>query len=506
MKIKIYIAALSAMMLFSSCNKWLTITPKGNADANELLTSVAGYNSAIGGIYYELSSASLYGREMSYATMDVLSQYWETQTDPSHKYYPVTKYDYTNPNVKTKINNFWKSFYICIAGCNRVIEGLEINRNEIATSELFEGEALGLRAFCHMELFKLFGPVIHNASDLEKKSIAYRTTFDVTALEFMSGSEVLALAEKDLKKALDLLKNDPIIANGRFADGNKTLLDYNAALNKRGNRMNYYAVLAMLARLEQLRLNHDAAYTYADRLIKECETSKAIRLIKTEDLQGGIGNKNYNFAMEMVFGLSDSELWSRADDDFGMNGESPNQNESFRINVNKYNVLRDELYFRSPDGSANDDRYRTWFEEKNSIPGEYDFTKIRRQPSFVTFDIIFPEINIFRLSEAYYIACEAKIGKDNTMALELLNTVRRSRNLQDIKGPVADELLMEYLLREERKDFLGDGTMFSIYKRHFAPIYVKSTLTIEPSDANFVFPIPDAEYEFSPNVKPDLKK
>ena len=36
----------------------------------------------------------------------------------------------------------------------------------------------------------------------------------------------------------------------------------------------------------------------------------------------------------------------------------------------------------------------------------------------------YPEIPIMRLSEIYYIACEAQIGVDNTLALQYLNDVR----------------------------------------------------------------------------------
>ena len=43
--------------------------------------------------------------------------------------------------------------------------------------------------------------------------------------------------------------------------------------------------------------------------------------------------------------------------------------------------------------------------------------------------------------------------------------------------------------------------MFLFYKRLFASIYVKQGVVIAPLDANFIFPIPDAEYEYSPNEK-----
>ena len=41
-----------------------------------------------------------------------------------------------------------------------------------------------------------------------------------------------------------------------------------------------------------------------------------------------------------------------------------------------------------------------------------------------------------------------------------------------------------------------------MYKRLFAPIYVKAGMIIEPLAERFQLPIPEDEYEYSPNVKP----
>lgn len=114
----------------------------------------------------------------------------------------------------------------------------------------------------------------------------------------------------------------------------------------------------------------------------------------------------------------------------------------------------------------------------------------------------FPEVSIMRISEIYYIACEAQIGKDNTLALKYLNDVRKTRNLDDILGPLDNATLMEYLVREARKDFIGEGRMFFMYKRLFRDIYVRQGVTITADENRFVIPIPDDEYEFAGIEKP----
>lgn len=499
MRIKIYLILVAVLPLFS-CNDWLNVEPKGEVDATKLLKTQSGYNAALGGIYYTLSSATLYGKEMTYGAMDNLVHYYDVADNPEHTYYSLTQYDYKNSNSVSKINAIWKAFYTCIAQCNLIITSLEGNRGEIDNSRLIEGEAYGLRAFCHIELFKLFGPVIRSNADLEKPSIAYRTNFDINALEFMPGSVVLEKAAQDLAKAGELLSDDPIDKIGRTGDMNTSTLNHDATLNYRGARMNSYAVLGMMARLEQLRLNQDEAYKYAKKIIDLSTEKGTFKFVDKETLSGWIdASKDFSFSSEMIFSIYIDNLWELAETYFSMNGKTGTQNNDITIHPLVYNDLRDYVYLREPDGSADDIRFRYWFNEVVY----YEFMK-RRSPSVMSGVTVItrPEIGIFKLCEAYYIASEAMIGKDNTMALEYLNIVRRSRNISDIEGPVAEKTLREYLLREQRKEHIGDGLMFHIYKRLYAPIYVNKRFTVEPSEKIFVLPIPDDEYEFSPNAKP----
>ena len=83
-------------------------------------------------------------------------------------------------------------------------------------------------------------------------------------------------------------------------------------------------------------------------------------------------------------------------------------------------------------------------------------------------------------------------------AAELLQTFKQARTQKEV---VSQEVTEDVIMREIRKEFIGEGCMFLFYKRLFASIYVKQGVVIAPLDANFVFPIPDAEYEYSPNEK-----
>lgn len=72
-----------------------------------------------------------------------------------------------------------------------------------------KGEALGLRAFLHFDLLRMFGPVYkeHPAS----KAIPYRIAFDKDATPVLPASEVVDAILKDLNDAEKLLKeSDPL--------------------------------------------------------------------------------------------------------------------------------------------------------------------------------------------------------------------------------------------------------------------------------------------------------
>ena len=165
-------------MLFPSCNDWLNVTPQGQIEAEDLYETTAGCNSAVGGIYYTMSGSALWGQTLSYGLMDILAQYWDLSTIPDHNYYKATQYDYTDQTVVGTFDNVWSYLYQAITQCNAFIHYSEPYQNSIDNYNLLLGEVYGLRALAHMELFEIYGPVIHTTADLQKSAIAYRTDYN----------------------------------------------------------------------------------------------------------------------------------------------------------------------------------------------------------------------------------------------------------------------------------------------------------------------------------------
>ena len=307
---------------------------------------------------------------------------------------------------------------------------------------------------------------------------------------------VLTKAKVDLTRAAELLKDDPIVKNKRYGNGNSSMLDYHAVLERRGDRMNLFAVKGLLMRVELALMNKTEARRLAMNLIDECKSTKLFTLTdKTDKLY------DINLGQEMLLGFYKNGLWEVARDIFGM--EKGNLESNFCITPNQYEIYLNELYGRTPDGSGTDNRLRYWFKRPSSGADYYNFQKLYEtsHPGTVYLPY-YPEVAILRLAEVYYVACETTIGVDNEKALEFLNEVRDSRNLAKLTGTYGDEELMEYLIREMRKDFIGEGRMWSIYKRLYRDFYVRQGVIIAPTEDKYVFPIPDEEYEYSPNTNP----
>ena len=352
----------------------------------------------------------------------------------------------------------------------------------------------------HMQLAAMYGPLIQKEADLDKACIAYRTRFNVEAQKFESMRSVLTKAKADLLKAAELLKNDPIIENKRYGDGNTSMLDYHSVLERRGDRMNLFAVRGLLMRVELALLNKTEAYRIANELIEECKKNELFYLTNREDEL-----YSANLGEEMLLGFYKNDLWETTKEMFGLDQGSSTSN--FCITPAQYTIYLDHLYGRAPDGSGTDNRLRFWFKKPSNNGNYYNFQKLYETsyPGTILLPY-YPEVSILRLAEVYYVACETMIGVDNVKAMNYLNDVRESRNLARLNGSYNDEEIMEFLMREMRKDFIGEGRIFMIYKRLFKEFYVKQGVIIAPTTDKYVFPIPDDEYEFSPNENPNEQK
>lgn len=74
----------------------------------------------------------------------------------------------------------------------------------------------------------------------------------------------------------------------------------------------------------------------------------------------------------------------------------------------------------------------------------------------------FPKMPMIRLSEMYLIAAEGWMEDDPEHAAELLQTLKQARTKSIVNKQTVTE---EMILLEMRKEFVGEGQLFYVYKR-----------------------------------------
>ena len=296
--------------------------------------------------------------------------------------------------------------------------------------------------------------------------------------------EILA----DLTEAKQLLPNDVIRTNGpdwlgesEKKEESDDVTDKNEGyytsdfLKTRKYRMNYYAVLGTLARVHLTLGTTDdmeKAYDYAMEVIE----SGKFRPIQEEHILVSGEQAKYRdilFTDEFIFGLYSAQV-----DAF----YKSNFDESYGVKKILINKLSD-IYGQG----TRDLRQTHWFKTswgtsyllKHNADLEYAKEKVR----------------MITLAEMYYIAAEAHPAE----AYDLLEEILPSREIHSSLPVNAGrtEVLTE-VLKEYRKEYIGDGQFFYAYKR-----LIEEEAAIHPLGINIpnenkvlVWPLPQDEIKY----------
>ncbi|WP_223580756.1 RagB/SusD family nutrient uptake outer membrane protein [Sphingobacterium sp. GVS05A] len=487
--------AVVMLGLLSSCEKFLNVNPTDKAYEEDLLTDRSGFNAALAGVYETLNTDTLYGREMKYGFMESLVGSYNV-TNSAHKYYRSFRYEYNYDEPKKVIDNIWARFYQCINQTNIILGNVGRIEND-PYYNLVRGEAIGLRAFCHFQLLKLFGPAV-SSEGIEAKAIPYRTAVVYSATKFSSAAEVIALLEKDLSEARDLLEKDPIRSNARNANLNQFAYEpYNSLIDYRGIRMNYYAIVALQAMVAQWKGDLVNAGKYAEEVITELKTTQSIRMALSSE-NGSVGNTR--MPMENIFALFSSRLGAKVSTVFAQADATTTSSTSPFLFPN-YTWLRTNLYNSSVHGSLNDARLAGWFVQPNtSYPwklSKYLFDQTRL-PSDMNYRPLY-ESKVIGLHTIYMIAAENYASINPAKAMEYLNLVRNTRNITTdlaLSADMTTQKIRDLIFDEMRKENIGEGYLFTEYKRLFRPI--DRATPVQPKNEIFRLPIPADELLYNP--------
>ena len=124
----------------SSCSDWLDVMPKESIVETDLFKESTGFQNALNGVYEQMASTDLYGRELTFGMLDAMGQvyflenesyYVNSAIKSYHFYYQAAKFDYNaNEDIKKAFNSVWLTAYNTIANCNNIINKIETLKPE----------------------------------------------------------------------------------------------------------------------------------------------------------------------------------------------------------------------------------------------------------------------------------------------------------------------------------------------------------------------------------------
>ena len=450
----------------TACNDWLEVAPQAEKEEAEMFEKEVGFRNVLIGAYIRMKSNNLYGEDLTYGSIEMLAQHW-TNTDDLGKY--LKAYNYEQSVVETKINSFYGNLYKVIADVNGLLNNIDARKEmfEGNNYEIIKGEALAIRAFCHFDVLRLFGPIPTNLP--EGTILPYVTTVSIVPNRLVSYNDFTTKLLADLDEAERCLEgNDPILTASIKELSTLEVAQDDNFLCDRQMRMNYYAVCALKARVQLWLGNKNEALKYAQKVIdaKDPNGNVMFRLGSATDCANG----DLIFSSEHIFNLNVYNL------------------SDFKISAaNTFYTNSTALKYFWASETTDIRRGKMWKEVYDNYWWTYyyymtKYTQATNMPVWAK-----NSIPLFRLAEMYLIAMECGSIQN---ANDLYKEVCIARDITPVTFGSTEELL-ETLILEYNREFYGEGQAFYAYKRlGRSKIFGTSTVG---SALIYVLPLPKAE-------------
>lgn len=481
MKKILYTMILACSTMMVSCDSWLEVKPYDKISEGELQKSEEGYQKMLNGIYIDLNSDALYGQSLSVEMIEVMGGAYAIGTDNSvwGNYKDLSNYQYGTEYWRNRLDQTWNKAYALILNCNKILENIDQNQGLFTGGNYYavKGEALALRAMLHFDMLRLFGPVY--AKDSDKKAIPYYNKQTNSPEPILTAKEVAEKVVADLEEARILLANDPVKTEGTLMsgsqDGTSNFMRYRAL------RLNYYAVEALLARVNLYMGNKTEAFKYATDVIKTADQG-IFPFVDKSLVIGSPAAPDRIFSSEVLFALTNTSR-SKIHKNFYDPSRLPNY--VFRMDDN---LMSNIVYggAATTGGYQDDYRYRANWIATGSNRYFYKYSDMVANGSIQN-----TMIPMIRLGEMFLIAAESQ--SDNLAnGVQYINALRRNRGVANLQTLTPDLLKYEYI-----RELYGEGQLFYLYKRLNSDIITSSNANKNPkaSDLIFVVPLPDSETE-----------
>lgn len=482
------VLAIASAVLSSSCNKWLEATASGQVSDTQMFSSRSGFLEALSGIYIDMGSDECYGKYYTWSVNDLVA--YPYSPNPSIEITVWQSHKYNLQAAVPVIRDMWRGGYNIIANVNRVLKELE-NTTVLSYSDekqVVKGELLAIRAYVHFDLVRMFGPVGYGDEDKKKLTIPYATAYEKAPAPQHSLEETMALVLADIDAALQCLEKDPVTDNG--AEQFLATCNTDGYWNGRTRHLNYYAVLALKARVFAWMDRIPEAAEIAKQVMDETLEKGIVSWIDPDSIVKAVSNddRDWTFSSEHLFSLDITGLYSKVQPyHFSLS------NSGTFITVDYLTI--DAVFNQGIVSNQEDIRgpalmmsYNTSGYTLNKFFG----SSTQKAP-------FRDRMPMLRLSEMLLLRAEDAIGQNQAdEAKELLALLREKRGITSPAGVSADETFLD---EEYVREFVGEGQLFFYEKRvigrNKAAVRTYSTpFYTSPAENAMVYPYPQEELNY----------
>ncbi|MBQ3613084.1 MAG: RagB/SusD family nutrient uptake outer membrane protein [Bacteroidales bacterium] len=363
----------------------------------------------------------------------------------SQKYVEMLNlYNWQEKAISDFSSNVWSEYYMVVAVVNALLPRLELleaktDRDAVEIARI-RSEAHALKAMCYFDLVRLYGPIVL------KDRLEYET-----------------LPRSSVEECLEEI--DRLLDEAEKVDDNDAAVFY----------MSTEAVKALRVEFELHRGNYDVAVAVAQGLLEGAES----RWTKSsfENLWSGNESDDRIFAPYIFESFYTDLCYDRTKGD--------------------YFILSDQVRYDE------DDLRQPWSEyavEMSSglVRALGKYNRMYYENTTVRY------INTMRYSGVCFAAAEAYArSRQYGQAVDMVNRLLGAYGAVLIDESLEGEALIEAILAEKHKEFVGEGVRYFDLKRMGKPLKRYKNLgtsvnsTIAADDYRWLFPIPESEYKYN---------
>ena len=485
---RVYVLLLGLIIGMWSCEDFLTIRPKSDITEEDLFAKPDGVEDALNGVYAQLGLTDLYGQNMTWGIVDMPTQYFKLNGEQGENRYQTGRFIHDGSSARATYETMWTKMYQAIGYTNNIINALlKKDESSMKYYSIYLGEALGIRAFLHFDLIRLFAPHVERQPDA--RGIPYVRQWVSKVTPFSTVQEIYVSVLKELKESERLLLK-----------GQENMDEGNDFTNTPQIHFNLYAAQATLARVYWMKGDLDSACIYARKVI-ESGKFELVEPIEVQNMVAQVINKK-----ECIWGIFNSELSETYGKSFYGIGSIAGGGITTDLTLYPNAVWTDRENLYPTGGSYGNEMRVGWIRNKlGSSDRKSYFMKLliednmeASKPDYGKGNIT--GVNLIRLPEMYLIAAEALLEKEPEVALEYFDTFIMSRGLFKFKDQGKVLTLLD-IDKERKKEFYGEGQEFYNMKRQMRDVILSASTwqKLTGNEEMYTLLIPDSEFEYRYN-------